>query len=285
MNRFQTINWIDTKIDLNVLMQAATDNSRHPVNQGFEAEVAKFHTEGEAFVLKVWNQSSKPDVRFQYHLLDRLKQHGIKVPAPLGWGLDVEENQVLLTSDNGSPVSDLTKDNIVEMARILSSIHRLTKEEIGVLQVPAYHFMDYFFSDIHKHSDLAQLLETLTQVAQPKQSALIHGDYHFQNIVQQDGQFTVIDWTNAQWGDARYDFAWAYLLLYLYVSEELAEAFRSAYLTEKAMSELESFEALACLRWELLHRHDGVPILTNTKKRKAKFLKQNSFLKDILLFL
>ncbi|MCG3089891.1 aminoglycoside phosphotransferase family protein [Sporosarcina cyprini] len=282
MNRLQTINWIDTKVDLNVLLQAATDSSRHLVDQGFEAEVAKFHTKGETFVLKVWNQSSKPGVRFQYHLLDRLKLHGIEVPTPFGWGLDDDENQVLLTSDNGCPVSDLTKDNMVEMARILSRIHRLTKEEIGVLQVPAYHFMDYFFPDVQKHSDLAQLLTTLTQVAQPKQSHLIHGDYHFQNIVQRNGQFTVIDWTNAQWGDARYDVDWAFLLFYVYASEPFADVFQSAYITNETVAELQPFKALACLRWVLLYRNGGVPVLPDTVSKVERFIKLNPFLKDSL---
>ncbi|QTD42987.1 aminoglycoside phosphotransferase family protein [Sporosarcina sp. Te-1] len=280
MNHLRTIKWLETKSKLQVLLQDTSAISWLQVDQGFEAEVAKLQTQGERFVMKVWNQSSKPDVRFQYKLLETLSKLGIPVSSPLGWGTDGEGHQVLLTTDGGQPVLELTKDDMVRMAGILSSIHRLTAEEIGDLQIPSYDFMTYFFPGAQNHADLAFLLTSLTRVAQPNQRHLVHGDFHMHNIVRQDGQFTVIDWTNAQWGDARYDFAWAFLLLSLYVSEEVADTFRSAYITEQTAAELKPFEALACLRWILLFRQGGVPIMSDTKRRVASFIDQNPFLKD-----
>ena len=49
---------------------------------------------------------------------------------------------------------------------------------------PKYEFIDYFF----------------------------HGDFHLGNIVEVDERYMVIDWTNGQLGDSRYDFAWSLTL-------------------------------------------------------------------------
>lgn len=58
----------------------------HAMDHGFEAEVMKISSDHESFVLKVWNKSSRPDVSFQFHLLNALFERGLSVSKPLGWG-------------------------------------------------------------------------------------------------------------------------------------------------------------------------------------------------------
>ncbi|MBB4825485.1 Ser/Thr protein kinase RdoA (MazF antagonist) [Sporosarcina luteola] len=279
MNILRSIKWENIKENLIVLLNRASEITLHPVDQGFEAEVWKLRADGEWYVLKVWNKNGNPDVGYQYRLLDVLQSRRIPVSTPYGWGRDREGNQVMLTTDDGESLFTCTAEDMIEMAKILSLIHGLSVYDLQQVQIPRYDFIHYFFPEVQQHPDIFMLLQSVTQRGQLNQSHLIHGDYHLHNIVQKDNRFTVIDWTNAQWGDARYDFAWTFLLLHLYVSEQDADAFRTTYLTERKVGNLAQFEALACLRWVFLFRHEGVPILPGTKEKVAAFIENNPYLK------
>jgi len=144
------------------------------------------------------------------------------------------------------------------MANLLAQMHQMDVKGLGL---PKYDFLDYFFPGAGEHRDIYQALVSLHSLVKIKQERLIHGDFHFENIVEEDGGCTVIDWTNGQLGDPRYDFAWALTLQKIYISERYAEVFRSAYLLKMDIctEDLDVFEALACLRWLLLARRGGTP--------------------------
>lgn len=93
------------------------------------------------------------------------------------------------------------------------------------------------------------------------------------NILEKNNQYTVIDWTNGQLGDTKYDFAWSLTLQKIYLSERYANVFRSAYILKNDIEqkELDVFEALACLRWIFLNRGGGVPVGTNAIERVKKY--------------
>src|SRR5690606_37613875 len=95
-----------------------------------------------------------------------------------------------------------------------------------------------------------------------KQDCLIHGDYNMGNVLANEEGYVLIDWTNAQLGDARYDSAWASYLLRIYNGEEYGLRFMKAYLAtcegENALAEWPLFESIACLRWLLLDRVTGL---------------------------
>lgn len=126
-------------------------------------------------------------------------------------------------------------------------------------------------------------MSALLQIIQIKQDRIIHGDFHVGNIVEDNDRYTVIDWTNGQLGDFRYDFAWSLMLQRIYLSDEHAQVFRSAYLLGNVIlqKDLEAFEALACLRWILLNRNGGVPKGPNTIERVKGLTANNSFLKEL----
>ena len=256
-----SVHWIEKNEVLDKLLSQEDILTVHPMNQGFEAEVMKISSENESYVLKVWNKESKPDVRFQIHLLHALVERGLSVPLPVGWGINSNSAQVLLTTFNGSPIRKANEQLMVHMASILVQMHQIDVNELGNIQLPKYDFLDYFFPGAGEHRDIYQALVSLHSLVKIKQERLIHGDFHFENIVEEDGGCTVIDWTNGQLGDPRYDFAWALTLQKIYISERSAEAFRSAYLSELDIcpKELDVFEALACLRWLLLVRRGGTP--------------------------
>ncbi len=240
----------------------------------------KLSSSDKSFVLKIWNKRSKPDVSFQYHLLHVLFERGLSVSKPLGWGINQNGEQVLLTTFDGVPISEVDEKKMTEIANILSRIHQLQESELGNLQLPKYDFIDYFFPGVREHADLDATLLSLVPIAKIEQKQIIHGDFHLRNILAENDRYTVIDWTNGQLGDLRYDFAWSLLLLKLYVSDWHADLFQSAYLTDHPIqpNELAVFEALACLRWILLSRSGGVPRESNTLERVKGLLASNSLI-------
>ncbi|MEK8126472.1 aminoglycoside phosphotransferase family protein [Paenibacillus filicis] len=278
------MNWVDTHQTLDHLLNQEDRLTVHPMEQGLEAEVVKICSDQESFVMKTWNKSSKPDVRAQFHLLNALSERGISVSRPVGWGIDPNSDTVLLTTFDGTPIRNVDEDKIKAVAEILSSIHRIRIEEIGPVPIPKYDFIGYFFAEASEHADIHEALTALIPIAQIQQDRIIHGDFHGSNIVEDhDRRYTVIDWTNGQVGDPRYDLAWALILQKIYASERVADVFCSAYLAESDMQqqELEVFEVLACLRWVLLYRSGGVPLEPATKDIVQSLLMNNSFLKAL----
>lgn len=252
------------------------------LEQGFEAEVKKFSAEQESFVLKIWNKGSRPDVEYQYRLLEALYEQGVSVSKPIGWGIHAGSDQALLTTYDGGPVQKLNKDKIKQMAQVLSGIHQVGIQNFAAVQLPAYDFIGYFFPGIREYAALEQALSDLVRQFPIKQACLIHGDYHPRNLVEEGKRLTVIDWTNAQLGDARYDLAWALVLLKLYVSDRHADSLRTFYLQDNPLTEekLEAFEAMAIIRWILLAKSGGAPTAPVFLQRIAAFIKGNAHLNE-----
>jgi aminoglycoside phosphotransferase (APT) family kinase protein len=274
------VNWIGKSSLLEELLQEQDGLVTQTLDQGFEAEVRKVVAGRGSFVLKIWNKSSRPDVAAQFHLLDELFERGIAVSRPLGWGMDADGDKVLLTAFDGVPVKKVTKPRLAVFADMLAKLHQIKVKDLQDTQLPVYDFARYFFPGAEAYDDISRLLIPLLQRAHVQQDRVIHGDFHPNNIVEDNGRYTVIDWTNGQAGDPRYDLAWSVLLLSLYISERHAEMFRSAYLQqyESGPEELKVFEGLAVLRWMLLHRSSGVPAGPDTMKRIASLVEHNPFL-------
>ncbi|MEK5394807.1 aminoglycoside phosphotransferase family protein [Paenibacillus sp. FSL K6-2859] len=277
------VNWIEHKEIMEDLLIQEANLTIHLMDEGFEAEVLKISSDEESYVLKTWSKSSKPDVQFQYRLLDVLSERGGAVSKPVGWGINPNGDKVLLTSFDGTPIHKVNNKTLKELASILARIHQIDIAELEHIQLPKYDFVDYFFPEVIEHADLKQALISLVEQTPMKQDRIIHGDFHLGNIVEDKGRFTVIDWTNGQLGDPRYDFAWSLILLKIHISERYADMFRSAYLLENFMEqeELEVFEAWACLRWILLNRRGSTPKGPNVTKRVKSLIGSNRFLKDL----
>ncbi|BFH31369.1 phosphotransferase [Paenibacillus melissococcoides] len=99
------IDWMEISSEAHSLLQPEDSCiTILPMKSGLEAEVTRISIGGLHFVLKVWNQDSKPNVHAQYKLLEALYRRGLPVSQPYGWGLDRDENPTLLTSFDGSPI-------------------------------------------------------------------------------------------------------------------------------------------------------------------------------------
>jgi len=277
LDRLRGIRWM-AESEMTVRLAEAGDSDIVPLAPGLEAEVALIRLENAECVLKIWNRHSKPDIGFQYRLLKSLSDRGMPVSRPLGWGEDASGNQVLLTSYDGAPVREAGADKLRRIAGLLLDIHRCRIDEP---ELPRYDFVSYFFPGVDAHPDLATELERLVGIARPRQDTLIHGDYNFNNVLEaEDGRLTVIDWTNGQWGDARYDIGWSVFLADLYTDDELASSYRSAFLTGGGYraEEMEPFEAIGLIRWLLLDRAAGMPRKAETEERLRRFMAANRYI-------
>jgi fructosamine-3-kinase len=281
----RSVNWKEKSNRLQLLLVEDALNIITPLDSGLEAEVIMISTSEAKFVLKIWNRDSKPDVSIQYKLLEELCNRGIAVSKPMGWGIDEDNNQVLLTSYDGIPVQKVNKVKLTEIANILTEIHRIQLGILGETFIPRYDFVTYFFPRIDEHLDIKELLLRLVESSKVVQNCLIHGDYNLGNILESDGKYTIIDWTNVQLGDSRYDIAWSIILIRIYVSERYATTYRTVFLTKNKYTEeeLEKFEAIACLRWVLLNRIVKLPKRHNTISTVRIVLKTNRFLNEGLV--
>ena len=282
INPIGIVEWIEKNDMMNDFLNQEGNLTIQPIEQGFEAEVVKICSGKDSCVLKVWNKSSKPDISFQYQLLNVLFKRGLAVSEPLGWGRNPNGDQLLLTTFDGLPIHVVNENKMIEIANVLSKIHQIQVAEIRNIRIPKYDFSGYFFPGVSEYADINEALTSLVQLTQIKQEHIIHGDFHLRNILEKNGRYTVIDWTNGQLGDPRYDLAWSLTLLKIYVSDHAANAFRSAYLLDNGIpqKELEVFEALACLRWILLNRSDGVPKGPNIIEKVKGLLTNNPFIKE-----
>ncbi|RIX48633.1 aminoglycoside phosphotransferase family protein [Paenibacillus nanensis] len=270
--------WLDKLLEQPQLM-------KQEIEQGFEAEVIRFSAEQDSFVLKLWNKSSRPNVEFQYRLLQALHEQGVSVSRPIGWGMNADGERALLTTYDGDPLLKVNKEKVKQMASVLSGIHRVSARELGSIGLPCCEFTNYFFPGVGDMTKLSSVLSGLLRQFPVKQEHLIHGDFHLRNLVEQKNRITVIDWTNGQLGDARYDLAWALVLLKLYVSKRHADWLRAFYLKERPMApeELEAYEAIAMLRWILLARRGGAPSAPVFLERMNVMLAGNGHLSEMVL--
>ncbi|MFX3646846.1 MAG: aminoglycoside phosphotransferase family protein [Paenibacillus sp.] len=262
-----------------------------PLAPGLEATVTRIEMGDQRYVLKVWDKDSKPDIAKQYRLLSKLYQSGIRVSKPYGWGLDEQQNQVLLTSYDGEPIIQLTQTKLTHLAEGLMEVHRYPVNRVGVGKdeeyISKYDFVEYFFPQIESHGDIQNLLANLIQHVQIRQECLIHGDYNLGNILEMDGHYTIIDWTNGQYGDPRYDMAWSVFLITFYNGESYGEVYRAEFARAASdvytLEEEEIFGAIACLRWILLRRVGDVPMGPDVMERVHSMTVHNPYLNEHLL--
>ncbi|MHA7966374.1 aminoglycoside phosphotransferase family protein [Paenibacillus sp. CAU 1782] len=256
-----------------------------PLKPGLEAEVVIVETNTGKFVLKLWNKESRPDISRQYKLLNLLDRQGINVSKPYGWGVDGQGNQALLTEFGGNPPAKLDKVKIKNLAKLLTDIHTFNTEEIEPDLIPAYDFASYFFPSLNEHEDLAQIFRQALDVAQMTSNALIHGDFNLGNVLEQGDRLMVIDWTNGQMGDARYDMVWAHFLITVFAGERIGNSFGKALqeLVPLKPETYSAFQALACLRWLLLSRISDLPKGEGIEKRIRSIVLSNEWLSEDII--
>ncbi len=282
-----TMNWQYKSSEVDRLLNTH-DLEIAAIDAGMEATVYKvWSTKLDiGFALKLWNKRNPPDVAKQYHLLEKLREMGHSVSKPYAWGRNSKGEFVLLTSYDGKPLPfDLEAGSAQTVAHLLASIHSADVRLLKGLVPQFDDFVNYFFPELSAHTDIAAVLHNIVGDIEIRTDRFIHGDFNLGNILEYEGKFTVIDWTNAQLGDSRYDFAWASFLILLYSGPRCYEAFVKTYTNRIPLDakEIYNFEMMACLRWIWLSRIAPIPKHKDTVTRLKQFIDHHRELQEVSL--
>jgi aminoglycoside phosphotransferase (APT) family kinase protein len=124
-----------------------------------------------------------------------------------------------------------------------------------------YHYVDQFLAMLYGAAQdypaldglapLFQWLETRRDGVPCPRPAPVHWDLHPGNVLLcPDGRAVVIDWTQIQVSDARFDLGWTLLLTGVYAGEPLRDRFLAEYqrIAGAPVEQLEFFEVAACVK-------------------------------------
>lgn len=255
MSEDLTVHWEEANAELR--------RSRPPSAVSVGREGAIWSADAGRFVLKVLSRGAE-SAQQQFRLLTALAALRLPVPQPAGWGVDSGGNGVLAMRSAGEPLEQATPGLLAELGAILAGIHQADLSPLRpyLRQQDLRPYLDGLFRGVQAHPDIAHTLALLQHRISWRPDHLVHGDFHLGNICVAGEVLTVVDWTDAGVGDARYDLAWAVALLVIYTGKDAAGEFRQAYANRlgRPGEDLLSFEALAILRWLLLYRTAPVPV-------------------------
>jgi aminoglycoside phosphotransferase (APT) family kinase protein len=255
------------------------------ITAGWESEMYAFDAEygpaedrrREALVLRLYLGDHAPaKAAHEFHSMRQLHQAGYPVPyvhllertnSPFGKPFVVMERiagQVmgpLFSSARGGHQREL----LTRFCTLFVQLHRLDwrpfVEDVAndATQGP-YGFVDRALR--RAHDALAQFslmsflpivewLDERREAVPCRHPALVHGDFHPNNILlRDDGSAVVIDWAGIQVSDARFDLAWTLLLVGTRGSVEWRDAILQEYerLVGAKVEQIEWFETFGCLR-------------------------------------
>ncbi len=235
-----------------------------------------------AYVLKRWKPGRWVDGRDSFYLLQDLALLQLPVPSPGGWGHDTQGLQVLAMEYAGEPVDRASRRDVLAFGHALATIHRTPIDRLS-FDAPAdssiflQRLRTRFFDGVEVYPDLTTLLDWIWPRVPPLQTVLLHGDYHLGNVAWGNDSLSIIDWSEAQLGDWRYDVAWAELLTLIYTGPEACEIFMAAYETASDRilgADLEPYEVVATLRWLLLCRTAPFPVPDGWRHVAEAFLRK-----------
>ncbi|GAE37601.1 phosphotransferase family protein [Halalkalibacter akibai] len=279
-SEFQLVNWQNKNEFFNELLY----NERLEIkflSEGQEAEIFVLIIESEhKCIIKRWRKGFRINVKNQFDFLEKGLLNGLPVPFPYSWGIDKNDVQYLVMSYAGSPLKTPSDNQIKSLTSVLYSIHRsaliLNEEKMNLSSFDE--LINDYFPRLNTQSDIANLIQQLKKEIPIRKPTLIHGDFNLGNVLFNDNNITVIDWTNTRIGDFRYDFAWAYFLLWLYNGEKPSRLFADTYkylLNHTVMPfEFELFECIAALRWVLLNRLFSLPQGIEKQEQVKRFIKE-----------
>jgi aminoglycoside phosphotransferase len=139
----------------------------------------------------------------------------------------------------GLPFSAFSLSQAKPFAWLLAHLHKQTPDESIIAVLPSVTLPAAIASMLalaiqieqKEIQELAQSIMSLAHRIPETAPVLLHGDYHFSNVLIDKGQISgIIDWEYSALGDPRWDVANAYMQMVYFDAAEAADAFLSAYL-------------------------------------------------------
>lgn len=276
------IQWVERTAEFQRWLARNSSVAPVPLNKSREATIWTLASGASpAYVIKRWESSRGIDARANYRLLRSLGSLGLPAVRTAGWGFDAEDGQALAMEYGGEPVDRASPSDVEAFGRTLALIHAapLHSLDLGAPADSSVFFeclLDRFFQGVSAFADLAGLLQDTRPQLPPLQTVLLHGDYHLGNVARGSEGLSVLDWSDAQLGDWRYDLAWAQLLTQIYTGSQARDTFMPSYAAASGRNltgGTRPYEIIAATRWLLLSRTAPFPVPPEWQRTAEAFLR------------
>lgn len=253
------------------------------VNAGWESDVYTFNLSpgpgqpDQALVLRLYQGSQAPfKARAEFSGMQRLYQAGYPVPqvhlieierSPFGKPFIVMEkiDGVPLWPRLFSAPEPLRTTRLERFCELMARLHSLDWRQVTP-ELPGYDGRDpYFFftrelerwkAFLGQHpaegfGSLLGWLEEHTPGVPCRRPAPVHWDLHPANVLlTPDEKMVVIDWTQVDVTDPRFDLAWTLLLISTHEDERWRKVILEGYERQlgQKVEQIEVFEAAACVK-------------------------------------
>ena len=253
------------------------------VSDGWESDVYAFDApqwrvgrDGGNYVLRLYfgaDAGAKAAQEFRaYQLLARASYPVPRVelvepdPKPLGRAFLMMQHVhgVSMGTRWRDPDRAVQEREMARFCELFATLHTLTWQHLpGAEAVPTLTMAEQYglwekliaAAGIESFATGLAWLRAASREVTPQPPGLVHWDFHHENIlVDANEQAWVIDWTQFQAIDVRFDLAWTLVVLASERSPDVAQQVRAGYFaargwTEDEMAaEMRVFEAAACLK-------------------------------------
>ncbi len=197
-----------------------------------ERKDKKIYRQGDTIV-KLFDESySQSDILNEALNQARVQETGITIPKIREVTLIEGKRAIVMDYIEGETLEALMQKSPEREDEYLAFFIEIQRYIHRHRQMLLTKFKDKLVSKIMRSSlpasaryDLSMRLDTM-----PNHSHLCHGDFNPSNvIVNERGEYAIIDWSHASQGNASADAAKSYLYFYLNDNEILAEKYLSAY--------------------------------------------------------
>lgn len=229
---------------------------------------------GEYVLRLYFGTEAGAKAQHEYRSLDLLARAGYPVPRvelvepspePLGRTFLVMQRLqgISLGRRWSDPDPTVRQQEIERFCSLFATLHKLAWQYLpGAEHVPSYTIsqqMDEWkwygrrFEVASIPQGMRWLDKAQAQIV-PQPLGLVHWDFHHENILVAEDRAWVIDWTQLQATDVRFDVAWTLVLLMSERDPETAQAVRRGYYAQRGWSdvdvadEMHYFEAAASLK-------------------------------------
>lgn len=249
------------------------------LSEGWETDVYGFDAlgwRGGRRVLRLFfGEGAGSTALHEYASMELLARAGYPVPAVELVEADnaaLGRAFIIMEQVDGAPLTKRLRESepavreqsLDQFCQLLAALHGLEWAHLpGAASVPTFTIAQQFAlwsSYQHRYplrtiGEATEWLGAASAQVTPQPFGLVHWDFHPENVlVDTDDQLWVIDWTQFQATDVRFDLAWTLVLLASQQSAESAEAVRVRYATlrgwdqRKSQDEMQFFEAAACAK-------------------------------------
>lgn len=249
------------------------------LSEGWETDVYGFDAlglRGGRRVLRLFfGEGAGPTALHEYTSMELLDHAGYPVPAVELVEADTAalgRAFIIMEEVDGAPLTKRLRESepalraqaLEQFCQLLATLHGLEWAHLpGAASVPTFTIAQQFAlwsSYQHRYplrtiGEVTEWLSAASAQVTPQPLGLVHWDFHPENVlVDANDQPWVIDWTQFQATDVRFDLAWTLVLLASQQSMESAEAVRVRYATLRGWDqctshdEMQFFEAAACAK-------------------------------------